>query len=494
MSKKTLILIGIVLFALCAAVLIACGQTYTVVLNKDYLSQLNPSDADEIRVETENGDPCVEITQVFVEDDLLKIRVSSVKRGRTDVGVFFGDEPQTYFHLYTHPLGVITYESMFGDSTGDIVIPVSMILFLAALLWYVIAQYRAHVRRSMYQYRNVMELGLIVFLCFLQVCLLWQCFSYKGVIDSVNDSLGAIHSFSLVVLPAAFVLSLLVTASNISLMRKEGRTWRNMLGIFLGVGLCLLTLLPTALGEYLQWSPNPIMDVHNEQGAGLYIETFTEGVISMLVTYLECILIGTVVFGVKAARHIPAFDKDYILILGCQLMDDGTLTPLLRSRADRALEFARMQQEKTGKEIVFVPSGGQGADEVTAEADAIKSYLLSQGIPEERILSENTSANTQENIADSMRLITEHAGGADVKTAFSTTNYHVFRAGLIAGTQGVHMEGIGSPTKRYFWINAFVREFIATLVSEKKKHLFVIAAVTLMIVLAVIIKYLSAVL
>ena len=127
-----------------------------------------------------------------------------------------------------------------------------------------------------------------------------------------------------------------------------------------------------------------------------------------------------------------------------------------------------------------------------AEADAIKNYLLSQGVPEERILSENTSVNTQENIANSVRLISEHAGGADVKTAFSTTNYHVFRAGLIAETQGVHMEGIGSPTKRYFWINAFVREFIATLVSEKKKHLFVIVTVTLMIVLAVIIKYLSA--
>ena len=129
-----------------------------------------------------------------------------------------------------------------------------------------------------------------------------------------------------------------------------------------------------------------------------------------------------------------------------------------------------------------------------AEADAIKNYLRAEGIPEERILSENESVNTQENIADSMRLIREHAGTGDVRTAFSTTNYHVFRAGLIAETQGFHLEGIGSPTKRYFWINAFVREFIATLVSERKKHIIVIAAVTLMIVLAVIIKYLSAVL
>ena len=493
MRKRTLILIGAVLFAVCAAVLIVCGQTYTVRLEKNYLTNTLPADESDIRVETE-GDNAAEITEWRVEEDTLLIRFSSVKRGRTGVTVSFGGQPQTYFHIYTHVFGVLTYQTFFGDSTGDIAVPIGLLLFLAAALWFVISRYRADVKRSMYQYRNVMELGLIVFLGFLLLYMARQCFNYMGVIDSIDQFLSVTHLFSLVVLPVAFVLSLLVTASNISLMRKEGRTWHNMLGIFLGMGLCLLTLVPEALGEYLQWSPNPIMDVHNEKGLGLYIELFTEGVISMLVTYLECILIGTVVFGFKAARHIPAFDKDYIVIHGCQLMGDGTLTPLLRSRADRALEFARMQKEKTGKDIIFIPSGGQGADEVMTEADAIKNYLLSVGVPEDRILPENTSANTQENIVNSIKLIEAHAGRADVKAAFSTTNYHVFRAGLIAEAQGAHMEGIGSPTKRYFWINAFVREFIATLVSERKKHIFVIVTVTLMLALAVILKYLSVVL
>ncbi|MCR5689781.1 MAG: YdcF family protein, partial [Clostridiales bacterium] len=289
-------------------------------------------------------------------------------------------------------------------------------------------------------------------------------------------------------------ISLIMTASNIGLMRREGRSWRNMLGIFLSVGLCLLTLAPTALGEYLQWSANPIMDVHNEKGAGLYIEYFTEGVISMLVSYLECMLIGTVAFGIKAARHIPAFDKDCMLILGCRIKSDGSLTPLLKSRADRALEFARMQKEKTGKDLTFVPSGGQGADEVTSEADAIAAYLRGRGVPDERILPEDKSASTYENIRNSMKLIRERFPGADAKVAFSTTNYHVFRAGLIADEQGERLEGIGAPTKRYFWLNAFVREFIATLVSERKKHIFMVAALTLTILAAVLVKYLSAVL
>ena len=482
---------ALLLIVLCAAVLIVFGQTYTLRLGPENLSQPIPADTGMIRVEIENDDAGAEITSYGAEDGVLSIRFSSVKPGKTDAAVFFGDEPQMYFRLYTHPFGVITYDTVFGDSTGDIVIPIAMLVYLAAILWFVIKRYRADVKQSMYRYRNVMELGLIVFLCFLLLDLVYQCFHYNGLIDSVNHSLGVIHAFSIVVLPVAFVLSLLVTASNLSLMRKEGRTWRNMLGIFLGVGLCLLTLLPTALGEYLQWSPNPIMDVHNEQGLGLYIETFTESVISMLVTYLECILIGTVAFGIKSARHIPAFDKDYILIHGCQLMDDGSLTPLLKSRADRALEFARMQKEKTGKDIVFVPSGGQGPDEVTTEADAIATYLREKGVPEERILPESTSTDTYENIKYSMKLIREHAGATEPNVAIATTNYHVFRAGLIAEEQGEHLEGIGSPTKRYFWVNAFVREFIATLVSEKKKHIMVILALTVLILSAVIVKYIS---
>ena len=191
---------------------------------------------------------------------------------------------------------------------------------------------------------------------------------------------------------------------------------------------------------------------------------------------------------------MPPYDRDYMLILGCQVSKDGSLTPLLRSRVDRALEFARDQEEKTGRNLVFVPSGGQGADEIVSEAGAMREYLLSRGIPDERIIVEDKSTDTEENIRNSMRLIREHAPGTEPNAAFSTTNYHVFRAGMIAETQGEKLEGIGSPTKRYFWINAFIREFVATLVSERKKHILVVGALTFLITAAVIVQYLSVIL
>ncbi|MBR3053536.1 MAG: YdcF family protein, partial [Firmicutes bacterium] len=125
---------------------------------------------------------------------------------------------------------------------------------------------------------------------------------------------------------------------------------------------------------------------------------------------------------------------------------------------------------------------GKGSDEKISEAESVKNYLLSLGIREELIMPECESANTEENFRNSLKLILEDAGIEDPKVAFSTTNYHVFRSGLLASEQGIYAEGIGSRTRSYFWINAFVREFIATLAEERKKHLRIIAVLVAAII------------
>ena len=102
----------------------------------------------------------------------------------------------------------------------------------------------------------------------------------------------------------------------------------------------------------------------------------------------ECVLVGAIVCGIQAARHVPAPDADYILILGCKFRRDGTLTPLLRGRVDRAVAFWKRQRELTGKEAVLMPSGGQGADEPIAEAEAMRRYIAAQGIPGRSVLLE----------------------------------------------------------------------------------------------------------
>ena len=119
-----------------------------------------------------------------------------------------------------------------------------------------------------------------------------------------------------------------------------------MLGLILGVLICAVTLFPLVLSEMLHRTT--VVDVHNENGIAMYIEMAVTNSILTAVTYLECILIGTVILSVKSAKKIPAFDKDYIMILGCQIRPDGSLTPLLKGRTDRALEFADMQENNSG--------------------------------------------------------------------------------------------------------------------------------------------------
>ena len=196
--------------------------------------------------------------------------------------------------------------------------------------------------------------------------------------------------------------------------------------------------------------------------------------------------------GIKATKHIPKFDKDCIIILGCQIKKDGTLTKLLKGRVDRAIEFSKMQKEKTGKDIIFVPSGGKGNDEVISETQAMKNYIMEQGIEEGNILIEDKSKNTFENIKFSNKLINDKVKNA--KIAFSTTNYHVFRAGTIAKSQNINIEGIGAKTKSYFWVNAFIREFIATLFSEKKKHIVVICSIIVLAIFMIALQYISNIL
>ena len=139
----------------------------------------------------------------------------------------------------------------------------------------------------------------------------------------------------------------------------------------------------------------------------------------------------------------------------------------------------------------MILTGGNANDPGLTEAAVMRDILTGQGVPEDRILCEDRSTSTQENFRYSLDLLRSHCGEAEPEIAFATTNYHVLRAGMIASSLGLHAEGAGSRTKRYFWINAFVREFIASLAAEKKRHLAVGALLIAFNVLMVGLIYLS---
>lgn len=482
------IMSAVLCMIICGTVIFCFGRTYTVRIPV-VTDTVSPQ---EVRVVIEDDRDCVMLGDISSVNGEIALTFSSLHRGRAFVWVYAQDRTLSGFRLYVHTAGLITYDSFFGPCRGDTVLPITICVLLLAVFTGILKRFLTDMAQDLYRYSNVTELGLMIFCAFLFANQLRYTVGYGGPVSVARSVLESTSRFAILVLPAAFVVWLLVSVSNVRLLVKEGFSWHNMLGLIMGILICLGTLTPLLVSDWLQQTT--IVDVHNEQGIALYVESFIDSGIFSVIAYLECILTATIVFALKAARHIPSFDKDYILILGCQLNDDGSLTKLLSSRADRALEFASMQKEKSGRDIKYVPTGGKGDDEIMAEGSAIAQYLRSKGIDDGHILTEDRAENTLENMKYSMELIRKDTDREDPKIAFSTTNYHVFRSGLIASSQGIITEGIGSPTKSYFWINAFIREYVATLFSERKTHLRVLGDLVLINAAMVAVVYLSNIL
>ena len=282
--------------------------------------------------------------------------------------------------------------------------------------------------------------------------------------------------FVILTLPLTGFFSLLLIISNIELLRHERPRVQNVLGLLLGMITILVGISYTFLfSRFISGSYEEIR-----------IFTTVENVLGIVITYAECIQISAVICGIRAAKHLPERNRDYILILGCGFRKDGTLPPLLRGRVDKAMEFWKRQKQETGKEAVIIPSGGQGRDECMAEAEAMSRYMIGTGFPEDAIMKENKSANTYQNMEFSKNLIEGREGSIKkVRTAYVTTNYHVFRSGVWAGLAGLPAEGIGSRTKWWFWPNAFVRECVGLLANR------IVPEVIFLVLITAAIAYIS---
>jgi len=157
---------------------------------------------------------------------------------------------------------------------------------------------------------------------------------------------------------------------------------------------------------------------------------------------------------------------DFVIIHGAGLLKNGEVSPLLKARLEKGIEVFR----KSGPDTRLIVSGGQGSDEKVTEAAAMKKYLLSREISEDKILMEDRSATTWENLKFSKELMDKEK--QEYRALFVTNNYHVFRAGIYARALGIKADGIGCRTALYYWPNAFIREYIAIIIRQKAMPIF----------------------
>ena len=434
----------------------------------------------------------VSIENIEYADGFMIATLKGIKPGQTQVefGMRLNDDESTgvISTFYVHRTGFITEGSFIGTTNHFYIIGIEFVIFLLVLLIHRIWLCVKIAKENMYSYALVGHMGVALFMAALTVLFILisirQGMAYYKLYVMTNALALVCTLFSWAAFPIIFILSVFMVVSNITLMKKEGKRITNSLGIALGLFLCFATFGWLLVGKLINLItfPNRIFEYYAEN-------CMTTFIYSVLI-YLECLMATTLFCTVKAQRHVPKPDMDYIIILGCAINKDGTPTPLLKGRADRALWFAKWQKEKSGKDIIFVPSGGQGSDEVISEAESIKNYLIEQGVDEEHILLENKSTNTFENMSFSKKLIEEQ--DPDAKVAFSTTGYHVFRSGNIARRVGLHAYGVGSKTKWYFYVNALIREFVANLSAEKKRHITNVVILFLYSLAVTFLTYISA--
>ena len=385
------------------------------------------------------------------------------------------------------PSGMIYDISYRSFASSGLIVPLFLLIVLL-ILTVMTVTFAEKLRHGDFSYSMVYSGGVILFLLISCIVILLD-YRFWG---------AAGNMFSFTNLPEQLVrcgkrflritdipnilLAVSLAVSNIWLIKKEGFRIQNALGILMGM-LFIAGFIAVRLTDQDNTSSIEMF----------YLRISLNLTATYLFCYCQCMLISTMFCAVAATRFKPAPDLDYIIILGCAIRRDGTPTPLLLGRVRRAFEFDKEQFEKTGKHAKFVPSGGQGGDEVISEAESMKRCLVQLGVPEDRIVKEDRSVNTYQNMEFSKKVIESDCGSENCNIGFSTTNYHVFRGYTKAEKLGMKVKGLSAKTKLYFFPNAFIREFIGVLWEKKVQHiLFATILAAVMVVLNLILVRFAA--
>ena len=122
---------------------------------------------------------------------------------------------------------------------------------------------------------------------------------------------------------------------------------------------------------------------------------------------------------------------------------------------DKALWY--LEQQLT---VPVVVSGGQGRRELISEAEAMKRYLVQNGIDERRIIKEDKSTSTMENFKFSKEILMDMGITCDSITVV-TNDFHMFRSKLLAKRNGFNAYALASKTPDFVLPNCYIREYFA---------------------------------
>lgn len=266
-----------------------------------------------------------------------------------------------------------------------------------------------------------------------------------GQFNSTAPSVFLLAPFALFPL-LVFLSAFFLIYNGIVLIKKEGRSKANFLSIGLGLLILLFFLL-----VFFYFSDS-----------SRTIRTHPWLCIPFMFFFYSCFIFGFAFFSymLYSALYLIVPKRkhyDFIIIHGAGLLGGERVTPLLKRRIDKAVEaFHR----SSNPDVMLIASGGRGPDEKISEAEAICQYLVTEtDVPADRILLEDRSKNTYENLLFSKKIGQTYI--AYPRFLFVTNDYHLYRTGTYARQLGMKADGLGCKTAGYYIPSAFIREFIA---------------------------------
>lgn len=148
-------------------------------------------------------------------------------------------------------------------------------------------------------------------------------------------------------------------------------------------------------------------------------------------------------------------EVDYLFILGAKLYGDRP-SPALLERLKIGKDYLDRY-----KDVKVVVSGGKGNDESISEARVMHDYLVNKGIDQSRIIIEENSTNTFQNIKYGLELVKEIDDREDIEIIIATNRFHILRSKLIARRAGAIGYGLPAKVPPTTIVQAYAREYFA---------------------------------
>lgn len=152
---------------------------------------------------------------------------------------------------------------------------------------------------------------------------------------------------------------------------------------------------------------------------------------------------------------------DYVVILGAGLWGD-TPSLTLSQRLDASLDLIKIIPE----DIKIIVSGGQGPGETITEAEAMKKYLIDRGVSQDRIIKEDKSTSTQENMLYTRQLLRSIDSKENLRITVVTSNFHMYRSKVLASDAGFReVQCWSAPITPFLIPTYYIREYMAVMKS-----------------------------